>query len=276
MSRPNPERLRKLLDTAHARFHSEYHRERDPVSLVHRYTDPGDREVAAFFAALLSYGNVTTILQSVTRVLTAFGPHPKQALLESGFPETLRGFRHRFTTGEDLAVLTAWTREALRQSGTLEAFFSKGPESEMKLRLSAFVQGLKRQPLGELSEVALRRSRTLKYLLSDPLQGSACKRLNMFLRWVVRPKDGVDLGLWTTVSPSTLMLPLDTHLLQTIRLLRWTRSKQATWKVVELATGKLRLYSPEDPIKYDFALCHLSMTTADLKRTWKDLDAEVE
>lgn len=276
MSRPNSERLRKILDTAYARFHSEYHRERDPVSLVHRYADPGDREVAGFFAALLSYGNVTTILQSVGRVLSAFGPRPKAALLELGFPETLRDFRHRFTTGEDLAVLAAWTRSALRQHGTLEALFTASGEIEMKLRLSAFVRGLKGQPLGTLAGVAERRSRTLKYLLSDPLQGSACKRLNMFLRWMVRSEDGVDLGLWKKVPPSALMLPLDTHLLQTIRLLRWTRSRQATWKVVELATRKLRLYSPEDPIKYDFALCHLSMTTTDLKRTWKELDAEVE
>lgn len=270
------DRMQRLLDTAYARFHSEYHRERDPVSLVHRYEDRGDREVAAFFAALLSYGNVTTILQSVTRVLTALGPSPRRTLLDGKFPESLSAFRHRFTNGEDLEVLAAWVTSALRQSGSLEKFFTEGPAGEMRVRLSGFVRRLKGQPVGKLSEVAARRSRTLKYLVSDPEQGSACKRLNMFLRWMVRPEDGVDLGLWKTLSPADLILPIDTHLLQTIRLLKWTKSKQATWKVAELATQRLKRYSPLDPIKYDFALCHLSMTTDDLKRYWKELHAEVE
>jgi uncharacterized protein (TIGR02757 family) len=88
----------------------------------------------------------------------------------------------------------------------------------------------------------------------------------MFLRWVVRKKDGIDLGLWTRIHTRQLMLPVDTHLLQTLRALRWTRSRQATWRVVEAATHRLRRYAPEDPIRYDFALCHLSMAGGSLRQ----------
>lgn len=126
--------------------------------------------------------------------------------------------------------------------------------------LSDFVTRFAAQPLPKgLEPRRLERARSLKYLLSDPLRGSACKRLNMYLRWMVREADEIDLGLWKCVKKEQLMLPVDTHLLKTLRILKWTSSKQATWKVVEEATERLRKYAPEDPIRYDFALCHLSM-----------------
>jgi uncharacterized protein (TIGR02757 family) len=88
----------------------------------------------------------------------------------------------------------------------------------------------------------------------------------LFLRWVVRENDGIDLGIWSKLGPEKLILPLDTHLLQTLRNLSWTRSQQASWKVAEEATEKLKIYCPEDPIKYDFALCHLSMSGHSIKK----------
>src|SRR5262249_25013660 len=110
----------------------------------------------------------------------------------------------------------------------------------------------------------------LKYLFSDPLAGAACKRLNMYLRWMVRPADGIDLGTWDQVSSKDLVSPVDTHILKTLRKLRWTRSHSANWKVAEAATDRLREYCHEDPVKYDFSLCHLSMHGQDIAAIYKE------
>lgn len=256
-------RIQAILDSAYSDFHSHHYQLQDPVSLAHAYADARDREVAAFFAAILAYGNVRTILASVNKILLRLGASPYQSLVDLKFANLFSDFRHRFTTGEDIEILCHWLSQALRSHGSIEAFFVETVSMEfpeMKTSLSNFVNRLTRLPLpAAFKSVAQRRGRNLKYLISDPGRGSACKRLNMYLRWVVRPADGIDLGLWTKLRASQLMLPVDTHLLQTLQQLRWTRSKQATWQVVESATARLRIYSPEDPVRYDFALCHLSM-----------------
>ncbi len=253
--------IKRVLELAYRDYHCHFHREKDPVSLVHRYPDIRDQECAAFFAALLSYGNVATILSSVGKVLKVFEESPYQSLL-NGKDFSFSGFRHRFTTGDDIEILSYWTQSALRSHGNLENFFlgEQKKNLPMKELLSSFVERFTSQPTPPHLGLKLkRRIRNLKYLISDPKRGSACKRLNMYLRWMVRPPDGIDLGLWKGLGSHQLMLPVDTHVLKTLHGLGWTKSQQATWKVVEAATEKLRLYFPSDPIRYDFALCHLSM-----------------
>lgn len=257
-----PDPLRNLLEAAYRDHHSCHSRERDPLSLVHRYNDPADQEVVGLIAAVLSYGNVRTILNSAEKVLAVLGPSPRRTLSQPFFCESLADFRHRFTTGDDFRILFAWIHTALLTHGSLEAFFLDGKPAPTRMReaLGSFVARFTAQPLPEaLAVLRQTRARQLKYLMPDPARGSACKRLNMYLRWMIRPNDGIDLGLWKGVSPSILVLPLDTHLLQTVRALRWTRSQQANWKIAEAATQRLRRLCPEDPIRYDFALCHLSM-----------------
>lgn len=265
--------LSKVFEKAYQDFHSRRHRDLDPIKLVHQYTIPQDQEVAAFLTAVLAYGNVTSILSSVGKVLAPLGKSPHDYLKTTGNLTSLwRGFTHRFTRGEDIEILACWMRAALRSHGSLEAFFMAESKSDsMKELLSSFVQRFTNQELpSHLRKVAIQRKRNLKYLISDPNRGSACKRLNLFLRWVVRPQDGIDLGLWKKVSPAQLILPLDTHLLNTLHQLKWTRSPQASWKVAELATEKLRQYDATDPIRFDFALCHLSMSGYNLKSITQD------
>lgn len=255
------DRIQHLLDSAYRDFHKEHRRNRDPVRFVHAYPRPADQEIVAFLAAILAYGNVATILSSVERVLYPLGDAPHARLLGKDVP-AYPTFRHRFTTGEDIEIVLHWLARALQTHGSLENFFLEGAGDNASMRelLSSFVNRLTSQPLpGRLKQLLGPRSRNLKYLISDPNRGSACKRLNMFLRWVVRDADGIDVGLWKRVGKHRLMLPVDTHLLKTLRQLRWVSSKQATWRVVEAATDRLRCYSPEDPIRYDFSLCHLSM-----------------
>lgn len=249
------------MDSAYRDYHSMAHRDRDPLQWVHRYSSAQDQEIIAFLAALLSYGNVTAILTSLNRALTPLGETPFEKIRNNDLPPEWKNFTHRFTKGEDLVIVCHWLRCAIQSHGSLEGFFVAGEGTQMKELLSSFVQRLRSQELPpHLKKIAAKRERNLKYLISDPEQGSACKRLNMFLRWVVRENDGIDLGLWKKIKAETLILPIDTHLLQTLRRLKWTRSKQATWKVAEDATKRLRLYCADDPVRYDFSLCHLSMS----------------
>lgn len=264
---PKQSLSKKTLDRAYDLFHREFFRDHDPVGLVHRYSAPADQEVAGLVTALLSYGNVRSIRSSAEKVLAALGPKPSDFLKELRWPASLDGFYHRFTRADDFKVLFYRVGRALQESETLENRFlaMKAPGTPMRERLSAFVQSLEATPLPpELKSIASKRVRNLKYLVSDPMAGAACKRLNMYLRWMIRPSDGIDLGTWTSASAQELILPVDTHVLQTLQKLRWTKSKTANWKVAEAATERLREYCPEDPIKYDFSLCHLSMHGQDI------------
>ena len=269
MAKPGNQLLKQALELAYEDYHQEKRRRRDPISLVYPFSNPQDQEVAAFLVALISYGNVTTILQSGEKLLAPLGRNPYQYLISDSPLNLWPTFKHRFTTGKDIEILAQWIREALKTQGSLEQFFiSRTPDQSvpMKLKLSGFVQGLWSQPLSKNVKCWVQvRNRNLKYLLSDPQQGSACKRLNMFLRWVVRPKDGIDLGLWKKVTPRELLLPLDTHLVQTLKKLKWIRTENTNWKTVESVTEKLREISAEDPIRYDFSLCHLSMSGGNFK-----------
>ncbi|MEZ4750720.1 MAG: TIGR02757 family protein [Bdellovibrionota bacterium] len=254
--------LRAVLERAYQDYHLQERRSADAVHWVHSYEDAKDREVAAFFSALLAYGNVTTILGSVRRFLDFLPDTPFAAILNRRFSGRLRSFRHRFTTGEDLEILCHQMASILETHGSLEAFFlaSEEPVSVEGFAkvLSSFVRRIHETPLPKTVS-RTHRARNLKYLVSSPVDGSACKRLNLFLRWMVRPNDGIDFGQWKQVSPSILRLPVDTHLLRVLRELRWTQSKTANWRVVEAATQKLRQMDPEDPVRFDFSLCHLSM-----------------
>lgn len=255
-----------LFEMAYQEYHRSSSKHSDPVYLVHPYAKTEDKEVVAFFAALLAYGNVTTILKSLRSFFGLLGPSPHDTLLNRKFgpwPE----FKHRFTKGIDLEIVATWLSNLLHEHGSLEAvFLAESRTLTMKERLSAFVQKIHSQPLPKnLREVALQRQRNLKYLISDPNSGSACKRLNLFLRWVVRPADGIDLGIWRQVSTQDLMLPLDTHLLKVVRDLGWTEDKSATWRLVEAVTERLRQLDPKDPIRYDYSLCHLSMSRRSIK-----------
>jgi uncharacterized protein (TIGR02757 family) len=254
-----------LLETAFDQYHSHYYLDKDPVHFVHRYADRRDQEVVALFSAVLAYGNVPTILSSIRKVLGALDPNPHQALLRASNDGSLVDFKHRFTRGIDLQILCHWLGSILENHGSLENFFLDSPQMSLVGKLSSFVERTFEIPLPRpLAKGLDRRRRSLFYLLPNPKRGSACKRLNLFLRWMVRPNDGIDLGLWTRMRPSELILPVDTHLLKALRLLSWTRSKTATWKVAEAATAELRKYAPHDPIRYDFALCHLSMEGGDI------------
>lgn len=238
----------------------------DPVEIPWKYQAPRDVEVAALLSASLAYGRVALFKPKVEGLLAAMGRSPASFVTEldvRGATRLLTGFVYRFNVGTDLAVLLLGMGAALREYGSLEALFLRGRRERESYRsaLGSFTEALRSVSMVSLRK-ALGPERGLDHLLPR-LQADgtgAAKRLNLFMRWMVRGPDPVDFGIWKGVSPRELHIPLDTHIARLSRLLGLTQRKDMGWKTVEEITASLRLLHPEDPIRYDFALCHYGMS----------------
>jgi uncharacterized protein (TIGR02757 family) len=247
--------IREHLDGLLARSDAESTRSGDPVDCVHGYDQPRDQEIVGLIASSLAFGNALAARRSTDRVLTMLGPEPAAMVVGASRAElrrTLRGFAHRIYRGEHLASMLWRAGELLREYGTLgDAFaeFHRAGGGDFREGLARFADALRGRT----------KSRSLRHLVSDPRAGSACKRLVLYARWMVRPADGVDLGLWP-VAPSELVIPVDTHIHRISRNLGLTRRKTASWATAEEITASLRELDPADPVKYDFALCHLGVS----------------
>ena len=233
----------------------------DPLAFAHRFTDAGDREVAAFLAASLAFGRVASIRASVARVLEAMGPNPA-AFLETWDEKpltALRTFRHRWVSGKDVEDLLRMVKGARRAHGSLGALFAAGDAGgeDFVAPLSSFHRNLLFLSSSSSSSAP---SRGLKFLLPAPEGGSACKRSHLFLRWMVRT-EGFDLGLWTggSFTPARLLLPMDTHVHRIATYLGLTRRPAADLAASREATGWLRRLNPDDPVAYDWALSRLGI-----------------
>jgi uncharacterized protein (TIGR02757 family) len=258
------DRLRKGLEALRRRFDSR-HLGSDPVEFLHRYDSADDQELVGLIASSLAYGNVTTIRASVRRVLDLLGPEPSRTvrnLEPRRAKERFRRFQHRWTTGRDMACLLYFARQMMEQAGSIGGFFQStfDPEKDMALALDRFAaRALALDHGGIYRGKALPQRAGVRYFFPRPTGGGACKRLNLFLRWMVRPADGVDVGRWGFVSPSQLVIPLDTHLSRIGRHLGWTSRKTPGWKMAVDITTTLAQVDPKDPIKYDFALSRMGI-----------------
>ena len=248
--------LKKALDAVRAGCDVETRRERDPVGIVHRYLDPRDQEIVGLVAACIAFGNVKTIRAKLSDLLARLGDHPATAADdELAMFAQLDGWVHRVFRGEDIARLLIGARRVQRASGTLGARFRDELESRGDLReaLAAWSDAIRNA--GSLRSTTRRGP---AHLLPDVRGSSGSKRLLLYLRWMIRPADGVDLGLWS-ISPSLLYCPIDTHIHKLSRNLGFTKRTDLSWKTTEEITRALRLFDAKDPIKYDFSLCHLGM-----------------
>ncbi len=241
------------LERLYRRYNRRSWRSSDPVEFAHRYSDPRDREVAAIVASSLAFGGVAQIRASAARALEPLGASPA-ALLADASPARLaalyRGFRHRWITGDDLAGLLGGVRGAMAAHGSLGGLFAGSIEdrdADAVLPSERFVDEIRR-----------RGGPFRACLLPSPRDGSACKRLFLFLRWMVR-RDEIDTGLWGDVPPSMLLVPLDTHLHRAALRLGLTRRAAADLRTALEVTGGFRRIAPDDPAKYDFALAHAGM-----------------
>jgi uncharacterized protein (TIGR02757 family) len=238
----------------------------DPVHIVRRYTAPDDREVVGFCAAALAFGRVASVLQSIESLLAVMGPHPAAFVRSFDVARSrahLDPLVHRWIRGRDLVALMLILQRMLQEAGTIERFFAAGDDPaspNIGPALDAFCARALDVNLTPAYGRVPRRPGVC-YFFPRPSSGSACKRLNLFLRWMVR-RDGIDPGLWTRVSPSRLIIPLDTHVIRLGRCLRLTRYRTPSWKMAAEITSSLRALDAADPVRYDFSLCHVGMMGA--------------
>jgi uncharacterized protein (TIGR02757 family) len=239
----------------------------DPIEIARRYPDPADREIAAFCAAGLAFGRVASVLQSIERLLAVMAPSPA-AFVARFDPRTdaalFDELGHRWTRGRDLAALVWVLKQMIAARGSIERFFLDGYDpdaADIGAALDAFSTAAMRLDLQRVYGGRRPARQGVAYFFAKPSSGSACKRLNLFLRWMVR-HDGVDFGLWRCVSPSKLIIPLDTHIVRLGRCLRLTTYTSPGWRMAAQITASLRILDADDPVKYDFSLCHLGMMDA--------------
>jgi uncharacterized protein (TIGR02757 family) len=264
--------IKAALDLVRERADLRARRKNDPVELVHLQRTREDREIVALVAASCAFGNVKAIRAKLTELLDRVGPHPARAAddpVELG--KRLAGFKHRVFRGEDLAKLLVGARRLQRSAGSLGTVFhreltrvdreQKGlePEARMREALASFCDAIRAEGgLPRAGEPDPSGRRGPSHLLSDARAGSGAKRLLLFLRWMVRPADGIDLGMWK-VPPRRLLVPVDVHIHKLARNLGLTRRRDLSWKTSVEITRALARFDPEDPTRYDFSLCHMGM-----------------
>jgi uncharacterized protein (TIGR02757 family) len=232
----------------------------DPVHIVRRFTSPADREIVGFCAAALAFGRVASVLQSIESLLAVMGPHPS-AFVRRFDParerSRLEPLVHRWISGRDLMAL-------LIVAGSIEAFFVQGDDATSP-HVGPALDSFSTRALATDMRAAygrhVPRQRGVSYFFPSPSAGSACKRLNLFLRWMVR-RDEIDLGVWSNVSAARLIVPLDTHVIRLGRCLKLTRYTSPGWKMALDITHALRAFDANDPVRFDFALCHVGMMNA--------------
>jgi uncharacterized protein (TIGR02757 family) len=260
--------LRPLLDALCSSLDRAARIAADPVEFPRAYADPADAEVAGLVAVSLAYGRADVFKPVVGRVLRAMGPSPARfAESFAAAPDraAFDGFVYRFNRPADVAALVAAVGHLRRAHGGLGERFTAvfreegGGPGALRPALARLAGELRRAPpVAPL--LRGRGTRGLRHLLPDPAGPGASKRWNLYLRWMVRGPDGVDLGVWKGVSASALVIPLDTHVHRVGRALGLTARRDASWRTAEELTASLRRIDPADPVRYDFALCHLGMS----------------
>jgi uncharacterized protein (TIGR02757 family) len=235
---------RELFENLYRRYNRRDFVHPDPIEILYDYPDVRDREIVALLAASLAYGRAAQISRSVRAALSRMGRHPA-AYLRNTTPRRigrdLSGYRHRFTSGADVAALLTGIRAALSRYGSLHACFLQGLDSKDATVLPA------------LRAFTARLVDRHSHFVPCPSGTSPCKRLNLFLRWMVR-QDAVDPGGWQGISPGLLIVPLDTHMQRIAHLLGLTRRRSPNLAMALDITERFRAFSPDDPVKYDFAL----------------------
>jgi uncharacterized protein (TIGR02757 family) len=257
--------LKTRLDLLYEQFNLE-HVVSDPVWIVRRHRHPADREIVAYCASALAFGRVQSVLNSIEGLVSVMGDRPAEFVRRFTPDEhgpAVFPLGHRWTRGVDLVALLWLLRQMLERGGSIEGFFAEGLTPDATTVEAALESFSARALALDLTEVYDGRPGKpgVAYFFSRPSSGGACKRLNLFLRWMVR-LDRVDMGLWSRVRPSQLIVPLDTHVIRVGRCLRLTRLASPGWRMASDITAALRALDPRDPVKYDFSLCHLGMMNA--------------
>ncbi|HEY3064450.1 MAG TPA: TIGR02757 family protein [Methylomirabilota bacterium] len=257
-------RLLEPLERLYREFDYGARVDRDAIRFPLRYADPRDREVVALLTACLAYGRVDLFSRALEGVLAAMAPSPA-AFIRDFDPardgDRFDGFIYRFNRPRDVVAFCVAARDLLARHGTLEKCFLGGdpdPDGALAPALETFARAFLTADLREVFPRG-RLSRGYRHLFPLPSAGGPCKRLHLFLRWMVR-REPPDFGLWRGVAPARLVMPIDTHVENMSRAIGLTRRRSRNGRMAEEITARLRELDPADPVKYDFALCHKRMS----------------
>jgi uncharacterized protein (TIGR02757 family) len=252
--------LKKTLDGFYREYDFEGRIGHDPVLFPRRYEDSADRETAGFITACFAYGRVGLFRSVVETLLSKMGASPSQFLRDfdpKRQGRLFKGIKYRFNENEDIVCLFFIIQKILRRHSSLEDAFMECYRSDDE-DIERGLSGLANEFLQvDTTPVYGKNVRPpgLSQFFPLPSKGSACKRFNLFLRWMIRDRD-IDLGIWKGVPKNKLIIPLDTHIARISRCLGLTKRRSQDWRTAVEVTGALRRFDPEDPLKYDFALCH--------------------
>ncbi|MDI6800731.1 MAG: TIGR02757 family protein [Thermodesulfovibrionales bacterium] len=266
--------LKQTLDRLYNTYNFKERILHDPIEFPHEYKRPEDIEVSGFIASCFAYGRVDLFKPVVRKVLSIMGKSPHDFLL--GFNLKKRrhlfsGIKYRFNENEDILCLFYLLSKTLKRHGSMEVLFKKGykdADANIGEGLGGLIHGLLAV---DTSPVYGENIRPVGFLQFFPLpeKGSACKRMNLFLRWMIRDRD-IDFGIWEGIPKSKLIIPLDTHIARISKCLGFTRRSSQDWKMAVEITESLKKFDSEDPLKYDFALCHQGISRVCSKMNCKE------
>jgi uncharacterized protein (TIGR02757 family) len=230
----------------------------DPLELLHIFESDLNKEAFGLISSIFAYGNIKQIIKSQEKILaeTDRNPHNFILNLSNSDENKLKLITHRFYTGNDTVWLFRTLSNIYREYGSIKKYFLSFYTSDEK-NLKNTIEGFS-QSLTSGSSRVNGLTRGMRFMFPLPSSGSACKRMNLFLRWMIR-KDELDFGIWKEIPTSKLIIPVDTHIARICKELKLTKLKNVSWKMAEEITDNLRKFDPDDPVKYDFAICHIGM-----------------
>lgn len=256
----NNRNLRHVLDQFYADFDFAGTAARDPIEFPRSYTRAEDKELSGFIAASFAYGNVNLFKPVVRTLLSKMGESPHEFIVQFDVGKQRKlfaGIKYRFNENDDIISLFFILHKILKKSGSIEAVFRKhyhDDDGNIGNALIGLIDAMLEVDTTPVYGDNVKPAGLLQFIPS-PRKGSACKRMNLYLRWMIRDRD-IDFGIWKGIPKNKLIIPLDTHISRISKCLGFTSRKSQDWKMAVEITESLKKLDPEDPLKYDFALCH--------------------
>ncbi len=250
------------LEEIYRTFHSVAYLGLDPLICVRKQTTQHEQEIVGLIAAVLSYGRVESIIAIVDRIVAACDGQVGSVIqheTHAAFKKRFMGFYHRFNDDEDIALLCVAIKKVLRLHGSIGAFFTQcwHSHNNMATAMAHFCETFRN--IAALIHGS--RKKSFEFFFPSPFAKSACKRLNMYFRWMVRPDDGIDLGVWSNLDPTILIAPMDAHVCAQAERIGLLTHTSATWAHACELTQVYACFDKADPVKYDFSLCRYGMVS---------------